>query len=154
MAELFKLSLIRRTELVAGAMLLLALIISGMAWRDRAAAVADYQQAHALASWLDAQRETVTQAQQGAARQGSELSGSSLLAMVNESAMAAGLGVQRIEPGDKDIKVWLEVERFALAVAWLEELESRKLHVKQLNIEHAAKEISAPLALNAVVELR
>lgn len=117
---------LRERKLVGGgAVVLLLLLLYLMIWEPIAGGYAE------LRASVKQQQETLAWMQQAASRiralQGSDgnargLGGRSLLAVVDQSARAGGLGnaIKRIEPdGSKGVKVWLEGVAFDPMILWL-----------------------------------
>ena len=114
-----------RRLVAAGAFVLAWLMFWLLVWEPAATAYDD------LKKNVAAQRETLAwmkqagrqvKALRGKSGGGASLGGRSLLAVVDQSARAAGLGpaIKRIEPeGRKGVKLWLEGVAFDEMVLWL-----------------------------------
>ena len=113
----------------AGAALLLLLLLYGMIWAPVAgkytslkASVEAQQQNLA---WMQQAAAQINALKRSAAGGAQGLGGRSLLAVVDQSARAGGLGgaIKRIEPdGSKAVRVWLEEAAFDPMIIWLGKL--------------------------------
>ena len=126
---------LRERRLVAGGAIVLGLLMLYlMIWEPAAVAYTD------LKENVAAQQETLDWMKQASrkvkvlsasARGGAQgLGGRSLLAVVDQSARADGLGpaIKRVEPdGSKGVKIWLEGAAFDPMVLWLGKLSSTYL---------------------------
>lgn len=134
----------QRRVLLAGGMLLLALLIYVFAWEPLAEARDAARQRVAaqsqLLEWLQAVKPVAEQLR--ARRQpAQQAGGASLLAQVDETARAAGLAgaIQRIEPtGDGRVRIWLDAAGFEKLMEWLSGAAAQQgLIVEQLTAERA-----------------
>lgn len=147
-----------RLILIAGAAILVPLLLWALLWRPLVGGVERLQQD------VEAQREELRWMQnaaveinqlRGSGTQAAGLGGRSLLAVVDQSARGAGLGngLKRIEPESTDaVRVRLEGVSFDAVVKWLDEL-SRQFGVfaslVSIERESTPGQVSVRLTLNA-----
>jgi general secretion pathway protein M len=113
----------------AGAVLLLLLLLYVMIWEPLAGEYNQLQDSVAAQqqdlAWMQQAAAQINAFKRSAAGGAQGLGGRSLLAMVDQSARAGGLGnaIKRIEPdGSKGVKVWLEGVAFDPMIIWLGKL--------------------------------
>ncbi len=139
----FGLELRERMLVSAGAALLLLLLLYGMIWAPVAgkytslkASVEAQQQNLA---WMQRAAAQIKALKRSAAGGAQGLGGRSLLAVVDQSARAGGLGgaIKRIEPdGSKAVRVWLEEAAFDPMIIWLGKLtKSYRIAPSMITVE-------------------
>ena len=132
----------RERVLVTGAAILLVLLLLyAMIWQPLSDAYLRMQKG------VQVQQDTLTWMQQasqqikglkGQAGRGNRGFQGSLLAVVDRSAQAAGLGqaMKRVEPEGRDgVRVWLEGASFDSLISWLGTLASQGAEVSTITLE-------------------
>lgn len=147
-----------RRMVIAGAALLLVMLIYVMAWEPLVNKVdalrTSTAEQQSLLNWMKQAAQEVKQLRGSSSQPSKPVSGQSLLSVVDSTAKAARLGksLKRVQPdGEQKVRVWLEEANFDDVVRWLTTLETRQ-GVRVVSSVFQAKEVAGRVDVRLVFE--